>query len=136
LRDTRDALIADAARVSRRMLDAPSSSRRAVQQGNDRLRDRAVERLRETRGSQSAIVAVVGALVVVRVVIFALEQAFLAAGDAAGVRVVDALTGVVATVVDVVVLFLVLLLFEAIRRIDRESERIQTFMDNVYRRGL
>lgn len=118
------------------MLDAPSSSRRAVQQGNDRLRDRAVERLRETRGSQSAIVAVVGALVVVRVVIFALEQAFLAAGDAAGVRVVDALTGVVATVVDVVVLFLVLLLFEAIRRIDRESERIQTFMDNVYRRGL
>lgn len=100
---------------------------------HDRLVDRAADRLREARAHRSAVVLVVAALVLGRVVLFALQQVFVATGDVAGLRAADFASGLVATVVDVIILFVVLLLFESLRRVDREADRLQTFMDNVYR---
>ena len=103
---------------------------------HDRLEERALGRLRESKGTQSAIVMVVAGLVLARVAIFALELALDLGNNGEALRAVQMVSGVVSTAVDVVVLFVVLLLFDASRRIERESDRIQSFMDHVYRRGL
>ncbi|MEA3199007.1 MAG: hypothetical protein QOE90_435 [Thermoplasmata archaeon] len=101
-----------------------------------RLGERAVARAIEARGSHGAVSLVVALLVLARIVAFVLQQVFAATGQQDAFRVVGIVGGTVSTLVDVVVLFVVLLLFESMRRIDRESDRMQAFMDNVYRRGL
>jgi threonine/homoserine/homoserine lactone efflux protein len=92
-----------------------------------------VVRLRDASRSQAAITLFVAALVLLRLLAFALQPTFASTGDEVALRLTQLLTGIVSTIVDVVVLFVVLLLFDARRRIEREPDRIQAFMDNVYR---
>lgn len=38
-------------------------------------------------------------------------------------------------VINIILVMIAWMLFDSMGRIERESERVQTFMDNVYRRG-
>lgn len=101
-----------------------------------RLTERMEDRLRATKSSQSMILAFVAGVVLVRLVFYALASVFLIVGDIELYRVTQAAGTAFSAVLEVILLLLVWMLFSTLQRVERESERVQSFMDNVYRNML
>ena len=97
-----------------------------------RLAVRMEDRLRAARASQAAIIGVVGVIVVLRLVTYAVTAALFYTGDLRLYGLSQVVGTAFAAVLDIILLFLVWTLFATLGRVERESERVQAFMDNVY----
>ena len=102
-----------------------------------RLAERADERLRQAGRAHGGIVLLFACLVVLRAasfVAFSVLLSFGAAIDPNLFRMLIIIDGALSVILDVGIVFIALMLFSTVRRIEYESDRIQTFMDSVYRR--
>jgi hypothetical protein len=101
-----------------------------------RLAERSAERLRSVGRSHGGVMVLVAGLAILRVVSFIAFSTLLGVGasDFQAFRTVIILDGALSVLLDIVVVFVALMVFSAIRRIENESDRMQVFMDSVYRR--
>ena len=101
-----------------------------------RFADRMDERLHGAMASQGPLLLAVGAVVVLQLAAHAFGIASLLMGNLDAYRFAQ-VTGIVfSATLDIIVLLLVWMIFSTLRRVERESERVQVFMDNVYRKLL
>jgi len=76
-------------------------------------------------------------LVALRAIAFVTFSVFIGVGeglDPALFRAVVIVDGALSLILDVGIVFIALVLFATVRRIENESDRMQVFMDSVYRR--
>lgn len=92
--------------------------------------------MRAARSSQHVIILIVGLVVLLRIGTYALSAYFLLQDDDAMYRAVQVVGTAFAAMLDMILLVLVWMLFQAVERAEREAERLQAFMDNVYRKLL
>lgn len=110
----------------------PVKSRRETMGG--RLAQRADERASFLHGMRRNILAIAVVIAVGQVALTALWLGLAFAGFEAASRGWAIMSIFLNLAVTFVVVFLTWMVLEALGRIDREADRIQQFMDNVYRR--
>ncbi|GEM_PF-5101481 len=98
-----------------------------------RLSERAAERAHTLHRMRGGIMVVISLITGASVFTF-LIWAVLVVTRQPGAPNVGILGYVIAQLMNVVVLFLAWITLEALGRIERETDRVQQFMDNVYRR--
>lgn len=110
-------------------------SRRAERES--RFHERGDERLKQASRAHGGVILVLASLVALRGLSFVTFSILLAAGPSLDIvlfRTVMIVDGALGMVLDLAVVFVALLLFSTVRRIEHESDRMQVFMDTVYRR--
>lgn len=75
-------------------------------------------------------------IVLARLIAFGAVLVLRSIGRGPETAIAQAVDDAVGVITDVLMLFALLLVFGALRRIERESDRLQLFMDSVYRRLL
>lgn len=85
---------------------------------------------------QNIILFVVAAIVLGSVVANSAGVYMLLTENIARYRAFAIIVAALSAILDILFLVLVYMLFEEIHRGQREAERLQAFMDNVYRRNL
>jgi hypothetical protein len=95
--------------------------------------ERSLDRARTIHRMRGAIMVAISLIAGAGVLAFAVWAVLLVTRNPAAPNVgILALT--LGLIMDVVVLFLAWMTLEALGRIERETDRVQQFMDNVYRR--
>lgn len=103
---------------------------------SDRLKDRARGLFHTTRHVRTAFFVFVIFVVAVNTVIDVLAGYSLYVGDLPEYRAWLAISLGLTALINAILIMLVWMLFETLSRVERESDRLQTFMDSSYRRGL
>lgn len=98
-----------------------------------RLEERTLDRSRALHRMRGGIMLAISLIAGAGVFSFAMWALLLFTSHPAAPNV-GILTFTISLVMDVVVLFLAWMTLEALGRIERETDRVQQFMDNVYRR--
>jgi hypothetical protein len=101
-----------------------------------RLQARSLERLHRIAQGQAVILAVVAVAVIATIAVQAAAAYFLLVSDIPAYRAWAIIGAAFSSLLDVFFLLLVWVLFDEIHRGQREAERLQSFMDSVYRRSL
>ncbi|HWG90482.1 MAG TPA: hypothetical protein VNZ52_06485 [Candidatus Thermoplasmatota archaeon] len=102
-------------------------------QARSRLSERSADRARHFHTMRGGIMIAFSIIVVLDVLAALMVVALILTEHPFG-RVMGPLYIVLSAVISLVVLFLAWMTLEALGRIERETERVQQFMDNVYRR--
>jgi xanthosine utilization system XapX-like protein len=100
---------------------------------SSRLSERAMERTQTLHRMRGGIMVAISLIAGAGVLTFAVWSVLLVTRNPAAPNV-GILGFVIGLIMDVVVLFLAWMMLEALGRIERETDRVQQFMDNVYRR--
>lgn len=90
--------------------------------------------MKNARIGRIVVLATVAVVVLVNTVADALAGFYLLDGDITTCRAWAVFSNGLTAVIDMILVFLVWVLFETLGRIERESDRVQTFMDTTYRR--
>ena len=99
-----------------------------------RIHERARETLRNARLGRVVVLATVAAVVLVNTMADAFAGFYLLRDEIENYRAWAVFSNGLTTVINIILVFLVWVLFETLGRVERESDRVQTFMDNTYRR--
>lgn len=102
-----------------------------------RFEERASERFRQASRAHGGLILLVAILVALRsigFVAFSLLISISATLDPTLLRALIIVDGALSVALDIVVVFVAMAVFATVRRIENESDRIQIFMDSVYRR--
>ena len=99
-----------------------------------RIRERAGTLLRASRAGRTVVLATVAAVVLINTIADAFAGFYLLQGQVPIYRALAVLSNGLTSVINIILVFLVWVLFETLSRAERESDRLQTFMDNTYRR--
>jgi hypothetical protein len=86
------------------------------------------------RTGQLAILLLAVCVVLARLIAFGAVLVLRSMGLGPEAAIAQAVDDAVGVITDILMLFALLLVFDALRRIERESDRLQLFMDSVYRR--
>ena len=101
---------------------------------NARLRERAEAALRTSRAGRSVVLATVAVVVLINTIADGFAGFYLLQENIPVYRAWAVFSNGLTSVINMILVFLVWVLFETLSRVERESDRLQTFMDNTYRR--
>lgn len=99
-----------------------------------RLSERAREALRHSMQGRFILLAGAAAIVLVHTMLDVLTTYYLLRGSFDSARILTAVTMGLSAVINMILVFLMWIVFETLGRVERESDRMQTFMDTMYRR--
>lgn len=104
--------------------------------GDRRLARRAEELVQTSRFGRLTVLALVVFVVALNTVADALSGYYLLVDSVPSFRAWAVVSMGLTGVINIVLVVLVWMLFETLARVERESDRLQAFMDNMYRRGM
>lgn len=107
----------------------------AVEHADRRLRERVKSALGAGSAGRLIVLSGVVGIVLINTVADALAGYFLLTSDIGRYRAWLVVSMGLTGVINVILVMIAWILFDAIGRIERESERVQVFMDNMYRRN-
>lgn len=99
-----------------------------------RVLERASERARTLHHMRGTILLVVSAVAIGQVLATSVWFGLLLAGNAGAAQGFGTVSLILSQCMTLVTVFLAWIILEALGRIERETDRVQQFMDNVYRR--
>lgn len=105
-----------------------------VEAGDSRLHARSAARMSRVLHGQRVIFVAVTVIVLGSIAANVVSAYFLITSQIGPYRAMSVIVAALSVLLDFCFLLLVWILFDEIHRSQREAERLQTFMDNVYRR--
>lgn len=106
-----------------------------MEHADRRLRERVHQGLLAGKLSRTIVLAGVVGIVLMNTIADALVSYFLLTDDIERYRAILVVSLGLTGVINIILVVIAWVLFDAIGRIERESDRVQTFMDNMYKRG-
>lgn len=107
-----------------------------MEHADRRLRERATQGLLAGTTGRTIVLAGVVGIVLLNTIADALVSYFLITGDIDRYRAWLVVSLGLTGLINIILVIVAWILFDAIGRIERESDRVQTFMDSIYRRGV